>query len=86
MWHDFSSPEEYARISSAVDSLAKGIGRDPASIGRAASLSISEGWEKVRRAIDAYAVAGATYLVCGWPSEGQERVAEFAEELIGEYR
>ncbi len=86
MWHDFSSPEEYARISTAVDSLATAIGRDPASIGRAASLSISEGWEEVRRAIDAYAVAGATYLVCGWPSEGRERVAEFAEEVMGEYR
>jgi len=24
--------------------------------------------------------------VCGWPSEGHERVGEFAEEVMGEYR
>jgi alkanesulfonate monooxygenase SsuD/methylene tetrahydromethanopterin reductase-like flavin-dependent oxidoreductase (luciferase family) len=86
MWHDYAPPEQYARISTAVDSLAAGIGRDAKLIGRAASLSISEGWEQVRRTIDAYAVAGVTYLVVGWPSEGQERLVEFAEELMGEYR
>ena len=51
MWHDFASPQEYARISATVDSLATEAGRDPASIGRASSLSISEGWDEVRETI-----------------------------------
>jgi alkanesulfonate monooxygenase SsuD/methylene tetrahydromethanopterin reductase-like flavin-dependent oxidoreductase (luciferase family) len=86
MWHHFASPQEYARISATVDSLATEAGRDPASIGRASSLSISEGWDEVRETIEAYAAAGVSYLVCGWPSEGHERVGEFAEEVMGEYR
>jgi hypothetical protein len=86
MWHHFASPQEYACISATVDSLATEAGRDPTSIGRASSLSISEGWDEVRRTIEAYAAAGVSHLVCGWPSEGHERVGEFAEEVMGEYR
>jgi alkanesulfonate monooxygenase SsuD/methylene tetrahydromethanopterin reductase-like flavin-dependent oxidoreductase (luciferase family) len=86
MWHSSASPEEFASVSATVDALATEAGRDPASIGRAASLSLSEGWDEVRRSIDAFAAAGVSYLVCGWPSEGNERVAEFAKTVMNEYR
>jgi len=86
MWHAFASPEQFRRSSSIVDSLATEVGRNPELIGRAASLSISEGRDEVRRTINAYAKAGASYLVCGWPSEGPQRVTEFAEEIMGEYQ
>jgi F420-dependent oxidoreductase-like protein len=85
VWHTFGGPKQLANLSALLDELAERAGRDPGAITRAASLSLSEPWDRVRRAIDAFAAAGIGYLVCGWPGEGRERVEEFASQVMAAY-
>ncbi len=82
VWHTSAGLADHQESSRRLDELAERAGRDPASITRAASLSLSEPLDDVRRAVDAWREAGVGYLVCGWPSEGDEVVAPFAEALV----
>jgi alkanesulfonate monooxygenase SsuD/methylene tetrahydromethanopterin reductase-like flavin-dependent oxidoreductase (luciferase family) len=82
VWHTYADADTFARKSQLLSDLAVEAGRDPASIGRATSLSLSEPWDEVRANAEAFAAAGATYLICGWPTEGQDRVAEFVETIL----
>lgn len=84
VWHHWGSPEAMARKSALVDRLAEEAGRDPASIVRATNLSLSEPWDEVRRQVDGYARAGFTILVASWPSEGRQRLEEFATSVLPE--
>jgi F420-dependent oxidoreductase-like protein len=85
VWHTFGSPGELALLSARLDELAEDAGRDPASISRASSLSLSEPEGEVRANIEAMADAGFSYLVCGWPGEGRERVEAFARTVMVDY-
>ena len=85
VWHTFAPAEHYASMSKRVDELAEAAGRDPASIRRAGSLSISEPWDEVRRNVDAMRAVGVQYLICSWPGEGEARVGEFAEQVMPEF-
>ena len=78
-WHAFGSPASLARKSRIVDDHAAKAGRDPASIGRSASLSISEPWTEVRHRAESLRRAGFSYLVVSWPSEGRRRLEQFIE-------
>ncbi len=82
MWHCYEPPTALRELSATVDALAQAAGRDPAAIGRASSLSLSEPWDQVRANAEGLRAAGVTYLVCGWPSEGAERVEEFATKVL----
>lgn len=81
-WHAFGAPAELARKSLLLDDLAEQAGRDPRSILRAGSLSLSEPWDQVRRTADEFKNAGFGYLVCGWPSEGRARLDEFVRTVM----
>ena len=85
MWHT-NTIADYRAASDHVDRLAEQAGRDPASIGRAASLSLSEPLDEVRRNARARRDLGLDYLVCSWPGQGRRRVEEFwttiAPELL----
>jgi F420-dependent oxidoreductase-like protein len=82
-WHGWAgSPQELAEIASTIDRAAEGAGRDPTSILRASSLSISEDWDQVRRAYDWMEAGGIGYLVISWPGEGERRVQEFLETVL----
>lgn len=83
-WHSFGDVEHLSRVSARLDGLAERAGRDPAAILRAASLSLSQPWDDVRRAVDAWTAAGFGYLVAGWPSEGRGRLEEFVERVLPE--
>jgi len=83
-WHSFGPPQQLAEVSRHLDRLAEEAGRDPGSILRASSLSLSEPWDQVRRTAEELAAAGFGYLVCGWPAEGRARVEEFAATLFGD--
>jgi alkanesulfonate monooxygenase SsuD/methylene tetrahydromethanopterin reductase-like flavin-dependent oxidoreductase (luciferase family) len=85
VWHTYASPEQLAVLSAEVDRLAEAAGRDPASITRASSLSLSEPWDEVRREVEAMQAVGIGYLVCGWPGEGPARVQEFAATVMPEF-
>ena len=65
-----------------LSALAAAAGRDPASIGRAGSLSLEGDLDKVRRTVDTWNDAGYGYLVAGWPAEGRARVEEFATQVL----
>jgi alkanesulfonate monooxygenase SsuD/methylene tetrahydromethanopterin reductase-like flavin-dependent oxidoreductase (luciferase family) len=84
-WHSFAPPEYFEAMSRRIDDLAESAGRDPSHILRASSLSLSEPFDQVRRTIEHYRNIGVGYLVCGWPGEGQERVAEFAQKVMSDY-
>ncbi|MGH8825806.1 MAG: LLM class flavin-dependent oxidoreductase [Jiangellaceae bacterium] len=85
VWHT-NAIREYREASVQVDRLAEQAGRDPSAIGRAASLSLSEPWNEVRRNAQARRDLGLDYLVCSWPGQGRRRVEEFwttiAPELL----
>ncbi len=85
VWHGGGSPSEFAELSARLDRLADEIGRNPATIRRAASLSLSEPDSVVRANIEAMQQAGVTYLVCGWPSEGRARVEHFSTRVVVDY-
>ena len=85
VWHTQDSPENLALLSARLNQLAEEAGRDPAAIGRASSLSLSEPDSVVRANIEAMADAGFGYLVCGWPSEGRGRVEAFAGTVMVDY-
>jgi F420-dependent oxidoreductase-like protein len=84
-WHGFGSVSEVARKSRLLDQLAEKAGRDPGSIGRTSSLSLSEPRPSVQERIESLAAAGFSYLTVSWPSEGSHRVEEFAHDVMPLY-
>lgn len=84
VWHAFGSPKSLAASSARIDELAEAEGRDPATIGRAASLSLDD-LDKARRHIDGWIDAGFDYLVCGWPDAGDAQVERFAREVLPDF-
>jgi len=86
-WHGWAEgPAEYREMRAVIDRAAEDAGRDPASILRASSLSISEPWDEVRRAYGWMAAEGIGYLVIGWPGEGEGRLREFLDDVLPSLR
>jgi F420-dependent oxidoreductase-like protein len=82
-WHGWAdNAEELAEINGIIDRAAEEAGRDPTSILRASSLSISEPWDEVRSSYDWMAAGGINYLVVEWPTEGRGRLEEFFENVL----
>ena len=82
VWHTFGDPTTFAHKSALLDGFAEAAGRDPATIARAASLSLSEPWDEVRANIEAMAQLGVSYLICGWSSAGRARIEEFVADVL----
>lgn len=85
VWHAFGTPESLREPAARLDELASEAGRDPSSILRAGSLSLSEPLDSIRRQIAEWREAGWGYLVCGWPEEGRARIEQFAAEVVPEF-
>jgi F420-dependent oxidoreductase-like protein len=83
-WHTFGRRDDLKRKSDIVSRAAEAAGRDPASIMRSASLSISHPFDKVRERAIAYRDLGFSTLIVSWPSEGRDRLETFVEELLPE--
>jgi F420-dependent oxidoreductase-like protein len=83
-WHSFGSTEQLAARSQRLSELAEAAGRDPAAIVRSASLDLSQPWEAVRAQAEGLRAAGFSYLICGWPSEGEAHLDHFVEHLLPE--
>jgi len=82
-WHGWAKDAaELAEITAIIDRAAEEAGRDPASILRSSSLSISEPWDEVKSAYEWMTAGGIGYLVIEWPSEGQPRLEEFLEQVL----
>jgi alkanesulfonate monooxygenase SsuD/methylene tetrahydromethanopterin reductase-like flavin-dependent oxidoreductase (luciferase family) len=84
-WHGFGSPASLQDASRRLDQLAVEAGRSPGDILRAGSLSLSEPLDSIRHAVAEWHEASWGYLVCGWPTEGRERVEEFATKVMPEF-
>ena len=84
-WHGYGTPASLREPSARLDRLAEAAGRDPRTIVRASSLSLSEPLDEVRRTAEAWRAAGFEYLVCGWPGEGRSRVEEFATQVLRDF-
>lgn len=83
VWHTwFDTREEFEEMTAIVDGAAEKAGRDPASILRASSLSISEPWDEVKRSYEWMRDAGIGYLVVEWPTEGKARLEEFVDAVL----
>lgn len=81
VWHGFGHVAELDRKWRIVADHAERAGRDPASIERSTSLSISESWDEVRATAAALRDAGIGYVIVSWPAEGKARVEEFWEKV-----
>jgi F420-dependent oxidoreductase-like protein len=86
VWHGPSSAQELTSLATLLDELTVAAGREPTSIRRASSLSLSEPESVIRANIEALAGAGVSYLVCGWPGEGRSRVETFAGSVMADYQ
>jgi len=84
-WHGFGGVAALTEKSRRLDELAEAAGRDPASILRAASLSLEGPLDEIRRTIAEWQAAGFGYLIAGWPPEGRARVEEFATRVLPEF-
>jgi alkanesulfonate monooxygenase SsuD/methylene tetrahydromethanopterin reductase-like flavin-dependent oxidoreductase (luciferase family) len=82
VWHCFGDPDSLRPKSALLDRLAAEAGRDPASIRRAASLSLDGDDDAVGRTIDRWEAAGFDTLICGWPGGGRSRVEAFARRFV----
>jgi F420-dependent oxidoreductase-like protein len=82
VWHSFGSVEVLRAKAAVLDEHARRAGRDPAAIARAANLSLSQPWDRVRSTAGELAGAGFSYVVADWPSEGWGRMEEFAEQVL----
>jgi alkanesulfonate monooxygenase SsuD/methylene tetrahydromethanopterin reductase-like flavin-dependent oxidoreductase (luciferase family) len=82
VWHCFGPPTVLAEKSARISNHAEAAGRDPATILRAASLSLEDDLDSIRRTVDAWREAGFGYLVCGWPAGGRAQVEHFADALL----
>jgi F420-dependent oxidoreductase-like protein len=84
VWHAFGTPNSLREANARLDTLAAEAGRDPASIMRAASLSLDD-LETARRHAAKWRDAGFGYLVCGWPEAGDAQVEAFVRDVLPEF-
>jgi F420-dependent oxidoreductase-like protein len=82
VWHCFSPFEELAGKVRILDEHAKRAGRDPSSILRATSVSISEPWDEVIARAEVLRELGFGYLVIEWPQEGHQHLSEFVQDVM----
>jgi F420-dependent oxidoreductase-like protein len=80
VWHGWG--EDYVGKWEVVQRSAEKAGRDPETIVRSTSLSISEPWEQVRKSFDQYQRNGVSYVIVEWPTEGRGRLEEFIEKVM----
>ncbi len=82
VWHAFGDRADLVRKSSLLDRHAEEAGRDPASIGRATSISLDPAPDDVRREVDIWQDAGFSHLVASWPTAGYRQVEAFARAVL----
>lgn len=83
VWHSFGGVDDMSAKSRRLDEMAEAAGRDPASIRRAANVSLETDFDELAELIEQWAGAGFSYLIAGWPPEGASRVRAFAERFVG---
>jgi alkanesulfonate monooxygenase SsuD/methylene tetrahydromethanopterin reductase-like flavin-dependent oxidoreductase (luciferase family) len=85
VWHAFGTPSSLAETKALLERLAEENGRDPASITKAASISLSQPTRKIHKQIESWRDAGYGYVVCLWPEEGRGQVEDAARKVLAEF-
>ena len=70
--------DRLVEVDARIADAARGAGRDPSEITRAASLSLEDDADTIQRNVDVWAAAGFEYLICGWPAGGRAEIESFA--------
>ena len=84
VWHTWGTPNSLRDTNTRLDELAGEVGRDPASIMRASSISLDD-LDTARKHVSKWREAGYGYLVCGWPEAGRSQVEAFARDVMPEF-
>jgi alkanesulfonate monooxygenase SsuD/methylene tetrahydromethanopterin reductase-like flavin-dependent oxidoreductase (luciferase family) len=85
VWHTGLN-DNYAELSAELDRQCEAIGRDPGSIVRASSLSLSpDSVDEIPREAERARSLGIQYLICGWPGQGRGRIEEFAQRIMPQF-
>jgi F420-dependent oxidoreductase-like protein len=82
VWHCFDDFEVLPGKVRVFEEHAQRAGRDPASILRAANLSIGGSWDEVTARAEALRDLGFSYLVVSWPSEDTGRLDGFVRTVL----
>jgi alkanesulfonate monooxygenase SsuD/methylene tetrahydromethanopterin reductase-like flavin-dependent oxidoreductase (luciferase family) len=82
VWHCFNDLDELPGKVAVFDAAAEAAGRDPASVLKAASITIDDDWTAVEERVRTLAGLGFGYVVVQWPDGGDERVEEFAHRVM----
>lgn len=86
VWHAFGTPKSLQETNARLSRLAEEAGRDPASIERAGSISLTDDLDTIRKHLTKWRDGGWSYVICGWPESGRTQVERFAAEVIPEFR
>lgn len=81
VWHSHGTPGSLAEPWDRVRRLAEEAGRDPATIRRAASLSLDD-LDMTRKHAATWRDAGWDHLICGWPGAGRRQIEAFVEQVL----
>jgi alkanesulfonate monooxygenase SsuD/methylene tetrahydromethanopterin reductase-like flavin-dependent oxidoreductase (luciferase family) len=82
VWHTGPRPE-YADLSAELDRQCQAIGRDPVTILRASSLSLSpDSFDDIEPSLRRLQELGVGYVTCGWPGQSRARIEEFATRVM----
>jgi len=82
VWHSFGPASVLGPKSQRLSAMAEAAGRDPATLSRAASVSLEDPLDDIARSVQEWSEAGFEYLVCGWPPGGRAQVEAFAERFL----
>jgi F420-dependent oxidoreductase-like protein len=83
-WHTWPA-ENYAALAAQLDRLCEANGRDPATLMKSSSVSLSGSLDDALRKTEALRDLGVRYLICGWPGQGRQRVEAYAPRLLAEF-
>jgi F420-dependent oxidoreductase-like protein len=83
-WHTWPA-ENYAALAAQLDRLCEASGRDPATLMKSSSVSLSGSLDDALRKTEALRDLGVRYLICGWPGQGRQRVEAYAPRLLAEF-
>jgi F420-dependent oxidoreductase-like protein len=82
VWHCFSPVAELPAKVALFERHARDAGRDPASIGRAATIELDGPTHAAAESIEQLRALGFGYIVVQWPESGRKRVDEFVDTVM----
>ncbi len=83
-WHTWAG-DNYRALIEHVDRLCDANGRDPKTLLKSSSVSLSGSLDQTLRSVGDLRELGVGYLICEWPGQGRPRVEAYAPRLLAEF-